>query len=77
MKQRWTNVPFTIVSLGGVKLGLQIKRQYCSELDQEKTYNSVKHVPRVLRHRKKRPGVDFFAKGDLAGLTNLHNQEHV
>jgi hypothetical protein len=44
IKQRWTNVPFTIVSLGGVKLGLQIKRQYCSELDQEKTYSSVKHV---------------------------------
>jgi hypothetical protein len=28
--------------------------------------------------KKKRPGVDFFAKGDFAGLTNLHtsNQEH-
>ena len=31
--------------------------------------------PRVLRHRKKRPGVDFFAKANSAGLTNLPNQE--
>jgi hypothetical protein len=29
----------------------------------------------VLRHRKKRPGVDFFAKANSAGLTNLPNQE--
>jgi hypothetical protein len=29
---------------------------------------------RGLRNGKKE---DFFAKGDLAGLTNLHNQEHV
>jgi hypothetical protein len=34
-------------------------------------------MPRGLRNGKKRPGVDLFAKGDLAGLTNLHNQEHV
>ena len=30
---------------------------------------------RVLRHRKKRPGVDFFFKAISAGLTNLPNQE--
>jgi hypothetical protein len=29
------------------------------------------------RDRKKRPGVDFFFKASSAGLTNLHNQEHV
>jgi hypothetical protein len=28
------------------------------------------------RDRKKRPGVDFFFKATLAGLTNLRNQEH-
>ena len=32
-------------------------------------------VSRVLRHRKKRPGVDFFFKTISAGLTNLPNQE--
>ena len=26
---------------------------------------------------EKKTGVDFFAKGDLAGLINLHNPEHV
>ena len=31
---------------------------------------------RVLRHRKKRPRVDFFAKANSSGLTNLPNQEH-
>ena len=30
---------------------------------------------RVLWHRKKRPGVDFFLKAISAGLTNLPNQE--
>src|SRR5271163_3499664 len=34
-------------------------------------------LSRVLRHRKNRPGVDFFAKANYAGLTNLHNQEHI
>ena len=27
--------------------------------------------------KKKRPGVDFFVKEISAGLTNLHNQEHI
>ena len=34
-----------------------------------------KRNTRVLRHRKKRPGVDFFFKAISAGLTNLPNQE--
>jgi hypothetical protein len=29
------------------------------------------------RDQKKRPGVDIFFKANSAGLTNLHNQEHV
>ena len=33
-------------------------------------------IPRGLRHRKKRPGVDFFVKASFGVLTNLHNQEH-
>jgi hypothetical protein len=32
---------------------------------------------RGCRHRKKRPGVDFFAKANKAGLTNLLNQERI
>ena len=31
---------------------------------------------RVLQHRKKRPRVNFFAKANSSGLTNLSNQEH-
>ena len=36
---------------------------------------SLTSAPRVLRHRKKRPGVEFFFKASSAGLTNLRNQE--
>jgi hypothetical protein len=32
-------------------------------------------LPRGLRHRKKRAGVNFFVKAISAGLTNLPNQE--
>ena len=31
-------------------------------------------LARGLRHQKKRPGVDFFAKDNSVGLTNLPNQ---
>ena len=36
-----------------------------------------KKVPRGDQDQKKRPGVDFFFRASLAGLTNLHNQKHV
>ena len=44
-----------------------------------KTFSGM-HIKGVLGTagiEKKRPGVDFFVKEILAGLTNLHNQEHI